>query len=75
MSDKEGGVVLLPDNLIKNNSHAAIDKNSRLTSLDPKKVKAVAMNRCKRLELTKSEQNIRKRKTGHLEVFFAVKTP
>uniref|UniRef100_A0A6B0V1U6 Putative tick transposon n=1 Tax=Ixodes ricinus TaxID=34613 RepID=A0A6B0V1U6_IXORI len=41
--------------------------------LDFMKVKCVALNPCKRLELTKLEQNMRKSRTGNLDVFFAVK--
>ncbi|KAM7304095.1 hypothetical protein ISCGN_013995 [Ixodes scapularis] len=75
LSDKEGGLVVIPDKIYSQKSLEAITGNFRpLKDHRPKKVKAEAIRKCQQLGLTTLATSVRNSRGLSLECFFTAKT-
>lgn len=74
LSDKEGGFVVLPNASFNKKASDAIEKNFKVVSEKPLRVRMKALKLLKRLNLESLEKAVRKSKGNVLSAFFTVKT-
>lgn len=73
-ADKEGGFVLMPDDLFGRKAMAAVEKNFKSTIFVPKEQKKEVVTKLTEYRLESLRKSVEKAENGFLRVFFTGKT-